>query len=78
MTTGTSFGRNQAGVVVSISGTPRAADTGIVRLVGIQKIPMGYRNGAEQHLVIVEILASLDFGSSIQPSAPSRLDRIGG
>ena len=78
MTTGTTYARNEAGVVVSISGTPRAADSGMLRLVGIQKIPVGYRNGAEQHLVVVEILAALDFGTTISPQRPPRMGRLGG
>jgi hypothetical protein len=79
LTTGTVMARNEAGIVVSISGTPRAQGTGIMRLVGIEKIPPGFRNGAEEHLAVFEILASLTFGNTtIGPSKPSKLGRIGG
>jgi hypothetical protein len=67
LTTGTIVARNDAGVVVSISGTPRSGD-GLVRLVGIDKIPTGFNNGAEEQLVVVEILASLRFGTSLTQS----------
>lgn len=69
LTTGTSYGRNDAGIVVSLSGSPRAADSGWLKLVGLQKIPVGFRNGAEDHLVMFEILGRLSFNSQAR-SAP--------
>jgi hypothetical protein len=78
LTTGTAMERNQAGAVVAISGTPRDPRSGICRLVGISKIPVGFKNNGEQHLVIVEILASLTFGTSISSSDPAPIGRIGG
>jgi hypothetical protein len=79
LTTATVVTRNESGVVVSITGSPRVSDTGMLRLVAIEKIPAGFDNGAEQHLIVVEMLASLTFS----PTTNSRpgLDgfrRIGG
>ena len=69
LTTGTSYGRNDAGIVVSLSGSPRMPDSGWLKLVGLQKIPVGYRNGAEDNLMTFEILGQLSFNSG----APSSL-----
>jgi hypothetical protein len=69
LTTGISYGRNDAGMVVSISGTPRVPGSGWLKLVGLQRIPVGYRNGAEDNLMSFEILGQLSFnggaGSSL-------------
>jgi hypothetical protein len=74
MTTGTAVARNDAGMVVSMVGTPRNPGTGLVKLVGIGKIPMGFRNGAENRAVFVEILATLNFGTTISALAAPRPD----
>lgn len=63
LTTGTTFGRNDAGLVVSMTGSPRVPESKVLKLVGLEKIPTGYGNGAEDHLVAFEILALLDFGT---------------
>jgi hypothetical protein len=79
-TTSTVVARNESGVVVSLSGTPRVPNSGMLRMVAIEKIPPGFRNGAEQRLVVFEILASLTFSPTLDPSRPG-LDgfrRIGG
>jgi hypothetical protein len=76
LTTGTALARNDAGVVVSLVGSPRNPGTGLVKLVGIGKIPMGFRNGAENRTVFVEILATLDFGSNITALAAPSPDRV--
>ncbi len=76
MTTGTVYARNSSGVLISMSGQPRAPDSGLMQLVGVGKIPAAspdgtrYRNGGEQQLVIIDIKASLSFPSSTrQPSS---------
>ena len=78
LTTGTAMERNESGNVVAISGTPRNPGSGLLRLVGIVKIPVGYKNGGEDHLAVFEILASLTFGTSISSSNPAPIGRIGG
>ncbi|MCP3979811.1 MAG: hypothetical protein GY716_10855 [bacterium] len=64
LTTGTVFERNEAGVVISVSGTPRSAGNGLLKLVGVKKIPRGFGNGGQDKLVTIEILATLQFGNS--------------
>jgi hypothetical protein len=80
LTTGTAMARNEAGIVVSITGTPRVADTGILRLVAVEKIPVGFKNGGEERLAVFEILANLTFGDVNGPSGPGKngFGRIGG
>jgi hypothetical protein len=78
LTTSTVWERNESGNPVAISGTPRDPGSGLLRLVGISKIPDNAGNGGEDHLVIVEILASLTFGTSISSSNPEPISRIGG
>ena len=63
LTTGTIVTRNANGVLVSLTGQPRASGSGQLRLVGIAKIPVGFRNGAEQQLVSVDVVGSLTFAS---------------
>ena len=77
LTTGTAMERNESGNVVAISGSPRNPGSGLLRLVGIAKIPTGFKNGGEEHLVVFEILASLTFGTSIS-SNPAPMGLIGG
>jgi hypothetical protein len=69
LTTGTVVARDETGLVVSMTGSARSS-SGVLKLVGIQKIPVGYGNNAEQQLVVFELAASLEFGS-----APTRLAR---
>jgi hypothetical protein len=78
LTTGTVVARNESGKLVTLSGSPRAPKAGVLRLVAIEKIPVGYKNGAEEHLVVFEILASLSFGTSNNEPSESGLGRIGG
>jgi len=77
LTTGTAMERNESGNVVAISGSPRNPGSGLLRLVGIAKIPTGFKNGGEEHLAVFEILASLTFGTSIS-SNPAPMGLIGG
>jgi len=63
LTTGTAVDTNEAGLMVSISGAPRVASSEMLKLVGMKKIPIGFDNGAEDSLVIFEILAHLSFGT---------------
>ena len=35
----------------------------LARMVGIAKIPTGFRNGAEQQLVTIDVVGSLTFAS---------------
>jgi hypothetical protein len=77
LTTGTAMERNESGNVVAISGSPRNPGSGLLRLVGIAKIPTGFKNGGEEHLAVFEILASLTFGTSIS-SNPVPMGLIGG
>jgi hypothetical protein len=77
LTTGTVSALNESGQLVTISGTPRASANGVLRLVAIEKIPVGYKNGAEEHLAVFEILASLNFGTSPTKSTRS-FGRLGG
>lgn len=65
LTTGTTVGRNDAGIVVSLTGNARDPGSGFLKLVGIGKVPVGFNNGAEDHLVAVEVLATLTFATSI-------------
>lgn len=65
LTTATAMGLNQAGDTVSITGSPRDPATGLVRLVGLEQIPVGFDNGGEGSLLTVEIVASLEFGSAV-------------
>jgi len=67
LTTGTTYARNEAGIVVSMTGSPRMPDTGVLKLAGIQTIPLGYNHSAEGHMVTVEILAQLTFGTQASP-----------
>jgi hypothetical protein len=63
---------------VSATGAARERDTGILKLVGMARVPSGFSNGGENHLLVVEVLASLEFGTSIDsPSRPSRLSGLG-
>jgi hypothetical protein len=66
LTTGTVVARNESGKLVQLSGSPRA-EAGALRLVAIERIPVGFKNGAEEHLVVLEILASLNFGPINEP-----------
>lgn len=70
LTTDTVMARDETGLLVSFTGTARNPSSGILKLVGVQKIPVGYGNSAEQQLAVFEILASLDFDT-----APSGLGR---
>jgi hypothetical protein len=63
LTTGTAVGRNDDGVVVSLTGSPRDPASGVLKLVALHPIPVGFQNGAEQHLVAIEVLAVLNFGT---------------
>ncbi len=65
LTTGTTIARNSTGAVVSLTGNPRIAGSGLLKMVGIGKIPTGFRNGAEDHIVFIEIIGTLNFGASI-------------
>jgi hypothetical protein len=65
LTTDTTYARNEAGIVVSITGSPRMPDSGILKLVGIQTIPLGFSHSAEGHLVAIEILGQLTFGTQV-------------
>jgi hypothetical protein len=78
LTTGTAMARNEAGIVVSLTGTPRVPRTGILRLVAVEKIPVGFRNGGEEHLAVFEILANLSFDNGPSGPAKSGFGRIGG
>lgn len=69
LTTGTVVNRNSSGVLISVTGQPRAGNSGELRLVGIAKIPRGFKNQAEEQLVIVDLSASLGFGSSGEANA---------
>jgi hypothetical protein len=60
LTTGTVMTRNANGVLLSLTGEPRSVQ-GRLRLVGMGKIPPGYGNGAEEQIVMVEILGNLSF-----------------
>lgn len=64
LTTGMVQTRNTSGVLISMTGQSRIPGTGQLRLVGIGKIPPNHRNQAEEQLVMVDLLASLGFGSS--------------
>ncbi len=64
LTTGMAAGKNDSGIVVSLSGSPRDPASGVLKLVGIQPIPVGHRNGAENHLMFVEVPGRLTFGTS--------------
>ncbi len=66
LTTGSVVTRNNSGVLISVNGQPRVGSSGQLRLVGIGKIPLNFGNAAEQQLVMVDIIASLAFGSSGQ------------
>lgn len=61
MTTGTIVSRNANGVLISVTGQPRSPDSGQLRLVGLAKIPTGFRNGAEEQLVTLDVVGSLTF-----------------
>jgi hypothetical protein len=64
LSTGTVVTRNSSGVLISLTGQPRTPGTGQLRLVGVAKIPPGYRNQAEEQLVMVDLYGVLGFGSS--------------
>lgn len=64
LTTGTSVERNSQGIVVALTGAPRDPVSGLLKLVAMRQIPVGYSNSAEQQLVQMEILAALDFGTA--------------
>ncbi len=68
LTTGTVMARNGNGVLLSASGMPRSA-AGNVRLVGIAKIPPGYRNGAEEQLVTLDLVGTLQFPGASEARA---------
>lgn len=69
LTTGSVMARDDAGVVLSMTGSPRVPGTGLVHLVGIQKIPSLFNHGAEEQLVFFDILARLDLGTPLTPSS---------
>jgi hypothetical protein len=75
LTTGSVVTRNSNGVLITVAGESRSEGTGLMRLVGIAKIPEGYRNGAEMELVTFEILATLQFAS---PASDSTAENGGG
>lgn len=60
LTTGTVVTRNASGVLVSVTGQARSADSGQLRLVGLGKIPTGFRNGAEEQLVTLDLKGQFD------------------
>lgn len=64
LTTGMAAGRNDSGIVVSLSGIARNPASGLLKLVGVQSIPVGHSNGAEDHLMFVEVPGKLTFGTS--------------
>jgi hypothetical protein len=68
LTTGSVAARNPHGVLIPINGESRSA-AGLLRLVGITKIPDGYGNGAAQELVMVELIATLQFASTTSDSS---------
>jgi hypothetical protein len=70
LTTGTSVARSESGQVVSLTGRGRGAD-GSFTLVALQKIPSGYGNGFEEHLVAFEVQGQLNFPTSLS-SPPER------
>jgi hypothetical protein len=79
LTTGTAVNRGPSGLVVALTGTPRVPESGVLRLVAIEKIPSGYKNGAEEQLAVFEILASLSFGELANSTPRSdAFGRIGG
>lgn len=71
LTTGTVVGRNNNGVLISVTGAPRSQDTGTLRLVGIGKIPTGFRNGAEEQFVTIQMQGSLTFPDATSSEVPS-------
>lgn len=77
LTTGTVLARNEAGNLVQMSGSP-ASSSGILRLVAIEKIPVGFKNGGEEHLAVFEILAQIDFGNGNSTPSVHSFGRIGG
>jgi hypothetical protein len=71
LTTGTAVARNGSGVLVSITGQPRAPESGQLRLVGLGKIPIGFRNGAEEQLVSLDLHGSLAFTAPVSARSSS-------
>jgi len=73
LTTGSVVTRNTGGILVSVNGEARATGSGLLRLVGIAKIPEGYRSGAEMELVTFDLVATLQFAAPANdsPSASS-------
>jgi hypothetical protein len=82
LTSGTTYVRNDAGIVVALTGDPRAPDSGLVRLVGAGQIPYGYNNAAARRVIFIEILAALRFGTTISsisnPGAELRIAVLSG
>jgi hypothetical protein len=70
LTTGTVVTRNANGALISLSGQARAAETGLLRLVGVAKIPTGFQNGAEDQIVTIEVLGSLTFPAAAAARTP--------
>jgi hypothetical protein len=64
LTTGTAVERNDQGHVVAIAGAPRNPATGVVKLVAMRQIPVGYGHFAERSLVQLEMLAEISFGTA--------------
>lgn len=69
LTTGTIAAPNDDGIVVSLTGSARNPSSGLLKLVGIQRIPVGFNNNAEDRIVTIEVLATLTFGSTIAGGA---------
>jgi hypothetical protein len=72
LTTGTAFARNAQNEVVAMTGTPRQPGSGLARLVGLEKLE-GPAMMYEGHLAQFEVLARIDFATSISSSFRSGL-----
>jgi len=76
LTTRTAFARDASGDVIALSGTPRQPGSNLVRLVALAKMPRGPMM-LDGFVAQVEILARLDFSTSVSSSPSLRSDLRG-